>query len=101
MNRQRIFQRFYDMVDREKRYVLAEIMEVKGLLPLLMKPRNHQKWTPQDKHELMTHLRHMSKVSPYIAVIMLPGGLLMLPALSWWLDRRRGKRATAKASRVD
>lgn len=96
-----MLKKLYEMIDREKRFMLAEMMEIKGLLPLLMKPRNRQKWTPQDKRELASHLRHMSKVSPYIAVIMLPGGLFMLPVLSWWLDRRRGKRATAKASRTD
>ena len=93
-----MLKKLYEMVDREKRYMLAEMMEIKGLLPLLMKPRNRQKWTPQDKRELASHLRHMSNVSPYIAVVMLPGGFFMLPVLSWWLDRRRGKRATAKAS---
>jgi hypothetical protein len=96
-----MLRKLYDMMDREKRYLLAEIMEIKGLLPLLMKPRNRQKWTEQDKRELMTHLRHVSRVSPYIAVVMLPGGFFMLPALSWWLDRRRGKRATAKTNPVD
>lgn len=96
-----MLKKLYEMIDREKRFMLAEMMEIKGLLPLLMKPRNRQKWTPQDKSELASHLRHMSKVSPYIAVIMLPGGLLMLPVLSWWLDRRRGRRATAKAGRTD
>jgi hypothetical protein len=95
-----MLKKLFDMIDREKRYMLAEMMEIKGLLPLLMKPRNRQKWTPQDKRELMTHLSHMSKVSPYIAVVMLPGGFFMLPVLSWWLDRRRGKRATAKAGRT-
>jgi hypothetical protein len=33
-------------------------------------------------------------------VLALPGGLLMLPALAWWLDRRRNRnRAGPAASR--
>ena len=37
-------------------------------------------------------LRRLSRMSPYIAVIVLPGGFAMLPALAWWLDRRRVRR---------
>ncbi len=101
MKRQRVFQRFYETMDRERKHMLAEIMEVRGLMPLLMKPRNRQKWTPQEKQELREHLRHLTKVSPYIAIIMLPGGFALLPALAWWLDRRRGRRAALVAKRLE
>jgi len=90
--KQRMLRRFYDMVDRERKYMLLEISQVKGLMPLLMKPRNRQQWSASDKRELMLHLKRLSRVSPYIAVIVLPGGFAMLPALAWWLDRRRGQR---------
>ena len=33
--------------------------------------------------------RRLSHISPYIAVMILPGSFLMLPLLAWWLDRRR------------
>ena len=101
MSRRRVFQRFYESMDRERRNMLAEIMGVRGLMPLLMKPRNRQKWTAQEKSELREHLRHLSKVSPYIAVVMLPGGFALLPVLAWWLDRRRARRAPTVAKRVD
>lgn len=81
--------------------MLAEIMGVRGLMPLLMKPRNRQKWTAQEKSQLKGHLRHLSKVSPYIAVVMLPGGFALLPVLAWWLDRRRARRALPVAKRID
>ena len=101
MSRRRVFQRFYESMDRERRHMLAEIMEVRGLMPLLMKPRNRQKWTAQEKNQLREHLRHLSKVSPYIAVVMLPGGFALLPVLAWWLDRRRARRAPLGAKRID
>jgi len=102
MRRKRAFQRFYETMDRERRRMLDEIMQVRGLMPLLMKPRNRQKWTAQDKSELRQHLSRLSKVSPYIAIVMLPGGFALLPVLVWWLDRRRGRRAAAAAAkRVD
>ena len=95
-----MLRQFYQVMDRERKYMLTEIAQVKGLMPLLMKPRNKQKWSARDKRELRVHLRRLSRVSPYIAVIVLPGGFAALPVLAWWLDRRRGKRATAQPERV-
>ena len=98
MIKQRALRRFYEMVDRERRFMLAEMSQVKGLMPLLMKPRNKQKWSAADKRELMLHLKKLSQVSPYIAVIVLPGGFAALPVLAWWLDRRRGRRVPSQPS---
>jgi hypothetical protein len=78
-----------EMMDREKKYVLGEVVQVTGLMPLLMKPRNHQKWTREDKRQIVEHLRRLSMVSPYLAVMVMPGSFVVLPALAWWLDRRR------------
>ena len=102
MNRQRLLmlRQFYEMMERERRYMLAEIVKVGGLMPLLMKPRNKQKWSAQDKRELLQHLRRLRQVSPYIAVIVLPGGLAALPALAWWLDRRRARRPWGGSTQV-
>lgn len=81
-------------VTRERRHLLAEIAQVRGLMPLLMKRRNGATWTREDKAELGVHVKRLSALSPYLAVFLLPGGLLMLPVLSWWLDRRRNRVAT-------
>jgi hypothetical protein len=78
-----------EMMDRERKYVLGEVVQITGLMPLLMKPRNKQKWSPEDKRQLVTHLRRLSMVSPYLAVMVMPGSFIVLPALAWWLDRRR------------
>ena len=82
----------YAHITREKAYLLEEMLQVKGLVPLLMKPRNGARWTAEDKALLKDHLRRASKLSHYLVVLLLPGGLLLLPVLSWWLDRRRRKR---------
>jgi len=74
---------------RERKLLLSEIVQVKGLMPLLMKPRNKQKWSAEDKAELRAHLQRLSHISPYIAVMILPGSIFLLPVLAWWLDRRR------------
>jgi len=38
---------------------------------------------------LQIHLRRLSNISPYLVVLALPGSFILLPALAWWLDRRR------------
>ena len=78
-----------EMMDRERKYVLGEVVQITGLMPLLMKPRNHQHWTPEDKRQIVNHLRRLSMVSPYLAVMVMPGSFIVLPVLAWWLDRRR------------
>lgn len=83
---------FILLIDREKKYLVGELSKVKGLMPLLMKPRNKQRWSAEDRRELAMHLRRLRAVSPYIVVFAMPGGLAMLPILAWWLDRRRGQR---------
>ncbi len=90
-----MLKKFLILVDRERKYLVSEMSQIRGLMPLLMKPRNKQKWTAEDRRELALHLRRLKQVSPYIAVMVLPGGLAMLPALAWWLDRRRGRRVIA------
>jgi hypothetical protein len=77
---------------RERKFLQDEILQVKGLMPLLMKPRNRQRWSPEDKAELAAHLKRLSQLSPYLVVIVMPGGFFMLPALAWWLDRRRNRK---------
>lgn len=83
----------FALAERERKFMITELSQVKGLMPLLMKPRNKQKWTAQDKAELRAQLKRLSNLSPYLVALVMPGGFAVLPALAWWLDRRRGQRA--------
>jgi hypothetical protein len=87
-----------DLTAREKAHLLREILQIRGLMPLLMKQRNKGRWTPEDKEELRVHLRRLSDLSPYLVVLALPGSFLMLPALAWWLDRRRNRGQNLQSS---
>ena len=80
------------LAEREKKFLLGEMVKTKGLMPVLMKKRNKQPWTSEDKAEIRAHLVRISKLYPYLVVVVMPGGFAMLPVLAWWLDRRRGKR---------
>lgn len=77
---------------REVRRVLAELIATRGVMPLLMKVRNGEHWTPDEREELLAHLRRMAHLSPYLIALVLPGSVILLPAYAWWLDRRRLKR---------
>ena len=90
--------RAFELAERERRFLLAEMMHVKGLLPVLMKRRNKQPWSDEDLAEIRQQVRRLSRLSPYLVIIVMPGGFAMLPALAWWLDRRRNRRALGAAA---
>jgi hypothetical protein len=81
---------------REKRRLGDELATIKGAWPLLMKQRNGGKWTPEDKQRLRVTLRSLSSVSPYLFIWAIPGSVILLPFLAWYLDKRR-QRAEKKA----
>jgi hypothetical protein len=91
--------RAFELAERERKFLLSEMSQVRGLMPILMRRRNKQQWTPEELDEIRAHLRRISKLSPYLVVIVMPGGFAALPVLAWWLDRRRNRdRNGAKRS---
>ena len=62
-----------DLTNRERQALTAEILQVRGLMPLLMKPRNKQRWNVEDKAELVVHVKRLSRISPYLVVLVMPG----------------------------
>jgi len=74
---------------REKRRLHEEVLMIKGAWPLLMKQRNGGTWTREDKLQLKSMIRSASSVSPYLFIWALPGSLILLPFLAWFLDKRR------------
>ncbi|MCX7166423.1 MAG: hypothetical protein NTV11_09125 [Rhodocyclales bacterium] len=78
--------------NRERSRLLGEMGRVRGLMPLLMKPRNGERWTTAERTVLQDQLRALVSLSPYLVVLVLPGSFIVLPALAWWLDRRRRSR---------
>lgn len=88
------FQRLLANQKTEAKAFLTDLLRVRGLMPLLMKNRNGGAWTPEEKAELLAQLRTLSRISPYLLFLLLPGSALLLPAYAWWLDRRRKGRTT-------
>ncbi len=77
---------------RERRRFVDELATMKGAWPLLMKQRRGGKWTPEDKQRLKGMVRSASSVSPYLFIWALPGSIVLLPFLAWYLDKRRRHR---------
>jgi len=78
-----------NLTQREKQHLLSELQQTRGLIPILMKQRNGQRWTVDEKSQLRAHFSRLSQLSPYLVLVVMPGGFLMLPMFAWWLDRRR------------
>jgi hypothetical protein len=85
-------QRMLAAQERERQQITAEIAKVRGLMPLLMKRRNGGHWTVDERHELIEQFHALAHLSPYLVILALPGSVLALPVLAWWLDRRRQRR---------
>ena len=83
---------------REKRRFRDELVLMKGAWPLLMKQRNGGKWTSEEKVELKTMVRSASSVSPYLFIWAVPGSMVLLPFLAWFLDRQRKKQRARRAN---
>jgi hypothetical protein len=89
--------RALELAERERKFLLAEMVQVKGLMPVLMKRRNKQSWSDEDIAEIRSQVWRISKLSPYLVIIVMPGGFAVLPVLAWWLDRRRNRRGLVSA----
>lgn len=89
--------RAFELAERERKFLLSEMSQVSGLLPILMRRRNKQQWTPEELAQIRDHLKRISKLSPYLVIIVMPGGFAVLPVLAWWLDRRRNRNRDGAA----
>jgi len=77
---------------REQRRFRDELASMKGAWPLLMKQRRGGTWSTQEKDQLKCMVRSASSVSPYLFIWAIPGSMLLLPFLAWYLDTRRKQR---------
>ena len=89
--------RAFELAERERKFLLSEMTQVRGLMPILMRRRNKQKWSPEELAQIRAHLKRISKLSPYLVIIVMPGGFAVLPVLAWWLDRRRNRNRDGAA----
>jgi hypothetical protein len=85
----RLLNTMFAAQNREREQLRAELVRVRGLMPLLMKSRSGGRWTDTERKTLQQQLRALAHLSPYLVAMLLPGSFALLPVLAWWLDRRR------------
>lgn len=80
------------MQERQRLLIRNELSQARGLIPILMKHRNGEQWSKEERAILLRDLRALSSLSPYLIPLLMPGGILMFPLLAWWIDSRRKER---------
>lgn len=76
-------------IAKNKSLILHESQGLHYFMEILMKKRNTgDDWTPEDIHQIKTHLRHLMFYVPVLVVFLLPFGLFLLPVLAEIMDRR-------------
>ena len=90
------FSAFLAGTRREKTGLRQEVATMKGSVVWLLRQRRQGQWSSQERTQLRQVMRSASSVSPYLVIWVIPGSLLLLPFLAWFIDRRRSQRAQAK-----
>lgn len=80
---------------REKSRLAREMATMKGSVRWLMQQRRQGQWTADEREHLRGVMRSASSVSPYLFIWVVPGSMLLLPFLAWFLDRQRKRRERA------
>lgn len=74
---------------REQTRFKREFATIRGSVVWLVRQRRSGHWTAHERTQLRTVMRSASSVSPYLLIWVVPGSLLLLPFLAWFIDRRR------------
>ena len=77
---------------REKSRLQREIATMKGSVVWLVQQRRQGNWTADERSHLRKVMRSASSVSPYLFIWVIPGSMLILPFMAWFLDRQRKRR---------
>jgi len=75
--------------NREKTRLRSELATLKGSVVWLVRQRRQGHWTVHEREHLRGVMRTASSVSPYLLIWVVPGSMLLLPFLAWFIDRRR------------
>lgn len=78
---------------REKNRLKRELATMRGSVVWLVRQRRQGSWTAHEREHLRGVMRSASAVSPYLLIWVVPGSMLLLPFLAWFIDhRRKGQR---------
>ena len=77
---------------REKSRFKRDMATIRGSVVWLARQRRQGHWTADEREHLRQVMRTASSVSPYLLIWVVPGSLLLLPFLAWFIDHRRKRR---------
>lgn len=77
---------------REKSRLRREMATMKGSVVWLVQQRRQGTWSAEERAHLRDVMRSASSVSPYLFVWVIPGSMLLLPFMAWFLDKQRKRR---------
>ena len=77
---------------REKSRLKREMATLRGSVVWLVQQRRQGNWDAAERAHLREMMRSASSVSPYLLVWVVPGSMLILPFMAWFLDRQRKRR---------
>ena len=72
-----------------------EMATLKGSVVWLVQQRRQGQWDAAERAHLREVMRSASSVSPYLFVWAIPGSMLILPFMAWFLDLQRKRRERA------
>jgi len=68
------------------------VVVIIGSVVWLVQQRRQGNWTADERTHLRDVMRSASSVSPYLFIWVIPGSMLILPFMAWFLDRQRKRR---------
>ncbi len=74
--------------------ILNEVLRVQDLMHILMRG-THSRWTEEDLAIMKKHFAHIAKKIPALSILLLPGGLVLLPILVEVLERRKKDKSVS------
>lgn len=77
---------------REKSRLKREMATMKGSVVWLVQQRRQGNWNAEERAHLRDVMRSASSVSPYLFIWVIPGSMLILPFMAWFLDKQRKRR---------
>ncbi|SFE13615.1 hypothetical protein [Paracidovorax konjaci] len=80
---------------REQSRFRKELATMRGSVVWLLRQRRQGHWSADERERLRGVMRSASSVSPYLLVWAVPGSMLLLPFMAWFIDRRRTAREQA------
>ncbi|WP_235492210.1 hypothetical protein [Paracidovorax avenae] len=80
---------------REQGRFRQELATMRGSVAWLLRQRRQGRWSAEERERLRGLMRSASSVSPYLLIWAVPGSMLLLPFMAWFIDWRRGARERA------